>query len=77
MLSFKDEPLDQVLDRFNRYAAKPITVGDGNAAHLRVSGTFDANDANGLIEGLQAMFDVRARETDTGIELVAPKPAGR
>ena len=83
MLSFKDEPLDQVLDRFNRYAPKPMVAGDANAARLRISGTFDANDANGLIEGLQAMFAVRVSEDDASVKfalpratLLAARPAG-
>lgn len=74
MLSFKDEPLSQVIDRFNRYARKPIVMGDSDAARLRMSGTFDANDTNGLIEGLQAMFAVRAQETDSAIKLDVPTP---
>ena len=37
MLSFKDEPLDQVLDRFNRCTRKPMVAGNANAhlAYLR------------------------------------------
>ncbi|MEO9133185.1 MAG: FecR domain-containing protein [Sphingomonas sp.] len=72
MLSFKDERLDQVLDRFNRYATKPMVAGNTNAARLRVSGTFDANDANGLIEGLQAMFAVRVSEDDASVKFDLP-----
>lgn len=69
MLAFKDEPLVQVLDRFNRYAHKPMAVGDGNAARLRISGTFDASDVDGFVEGLQTVFNVRARMDDDAVKL--------
>jgi ferric-dicitrate binding protein FerR (iron transport regulator) len=69
MLSFEDEPLDQVLDRFNRYARKPMVVGDANSAGLRISGTSDANDTDGPVEGLQAMFNVQVQEDDAAVKL--------
>lgn len=69
MLSFKDEPLGQVVYRFNRYARKPLVVSDTDTAQLRISGTFDATDTNGLIEGLNAAFGVRAKENIDSVKL--------
>jgi transmembrane sensor len=69
MLAFKDEPLGQVVDRFNRYARKPLATGDSKAARLRISGTFDASDVDGFVEGLQTVFNVRARPEDDAVKL--------
>src|SRR5690606_30755436 len=43
-LVFEDEPLDLVVERMNRYATRPLAIGDAGAAGVRVSGVFTAGD---------------------------------
>ncbi|WP_165187827.1 FecR family protein [Caulobacter soli] len=71
LLVFEDEPLDVVVDRMNRYAAKPLVVGDAATGRLRISGVFRAGDTEGLVQGLAAGFDVKARTSAQSIALFA------
>ncbi len=71
LLVFEDEPLDIVVDRMNRYAAKPLVVGDAVTGRLRISGVFRAGDTEGLVQGLAAGFDVKARTSAQSTALFA------
>ena len=71
LLVFEDEPLDIVVDRMNRYAVKPLVVGDADTGRLRISGVFRAGDTEGLIQGLAAGFDVKARTSGQSTALFA------
>ncbi len=71
LLVFEDEPLDIVVDRMNRYAVKPLVVGDAATGRLRISGVFRAGDTEGLVQGLAAGFDVTARTSAQSIALFA------
>jgi len=68
-LVFEDESLPTVVERMNRYAERPLSVGDAGAARLRVSGVFRAGDTDALVQGLAAAFDVKARNGPDGIVL--------
>lgn len=57
---FKDDPLGVVVDRMNRYAARPLVPGDARTAALRISGVFHAGDTASLVQGLAA-FGVAVR----------------
>jgi transmembrane sensor len=59
-LVFEDVSLGVAVERMNRYAAKPLIVGDEGAASLRISGVFRAGDTDALVQGLAAAFDVQA-----------------
>jgi transmembrane sensor len=61
-LVFEDEPLPLAVERMNRYAAKPLRIGDPAAASVRISGVFRAGDETAFLSGLQAAFGVRARD---------------
>jgi transmembrane sensor len=78
-LVFEDEPLGLVIERMNRYAETPLSLGDPAAADLRISGVFRAGDTEALVQGLAAAFDVKARNGPNGVELFggqARRPAG-
>ncbi|MBI1198612.1 MAG: DUF4880 domain-containing protein [Phenylobacterium sp.] len=68
-LVFEDESLAAVVERMNRYAERPLLIGDAGAARLRVSGVFRAGDTDALVQGLTAAFDVQARAGANGIVL--------
>lgn len=77
-LVFEDESLPTVVERMNRYADRPLTIGNARAAGLRVSGVFRAGDTDALVQGLAAAFDVKARKGPDGIVLFkdeTPRPA--
>lgn len=68
-LVFDDESLNTVVERMNRYAERPLSVGNAGAARLRVSGVFRAGDTEALVQGLAAAFNVKARSGPDGIVL--------
>jgi transmembrane sensor len=76
-LVFEDEPLPVVIERMNRYAAKPLAIGNAAAANVRISGVFRAGDTDALVQGLSAAFNVQAREGPSAITLLkgSVKPA--
>lgn len=74
-LVFEDESLSTVVERMNRYAERPLVIGDAAAARLRVSGVFRAGDTDALVQGLAAAFDVKARNGPDGVTLFKDEPA--
>lgn len=61
-LEFVDEPLASAVERVNRYARKPISIGDAAAAGERISGVFTADDTRAFIEGVTAVAALQAEE---------------
>jgi len=74
-LVFEDESLATVVERMNRYAERPLLIGDAGAANLRVSGVFRAGDTDALVQGLAAAFDVKARSGPGGVTLFRDEAA--
>jgi transmembrane sensor len=77
-LTFEDDPLGVVAERMNRYSEKPLTIADEATARVRISGVFRAGDIDALLQGLDAAFNVKARQGATSITLIkvgADKPA--
>jgi transmembrane sensor len=68
-LVFDDERLGVVVERMNRYAERPLAIGDAAAADVRISGVFRAGDTDALVQGVAAAFDVKARSGPTGVTL--------
>lgn len=66
---FEDESLPAVVERMNRYAERPLAIGDAGAAQLKVSGVFRAGDTNALVQGLAAAFGIRTRPGPDGLML--------
>lgn len=75
-LIFNDEPLPRVVERINRYADRPLRLGDDSARALRVSGVFRAGDTGALVQGLQAAFHVRVREEPNAVAIFGRDPSG-
>jgi transmembrane sensor len=61
-LEFVDEPLAAAVERVNRYSRDPILVGDPAAGKVRISGIFTAGDTRAFIEGVTAVYPLRAEE---------------
>lgn len=59
-LVFADEPLAAAVERINRYTHRKLEIGDADAGRLRINGVFDAGDTEGFVEGITAVFPVRA-----------------
>jgi transmembrane sensor len=63
----------------NRYAERPLVIGDPRAANLRISGVFRAGDTDALVQGLAVTFGVQAQSKPDAITLfkdVTAAPAG-
>jgi transmembrane sensor len=69
-LVFEDEALPIVVERMNRYADKPLIVGDAAAAETRISGVFRAGDTDALLQGLATAFNVQSRMAADSIVLL-------
>ncbi|MDF0541375.1 FecR domain-containing protein [Sphingobium sp. H39-3-25] len=59
-LEFDNEPLDEVLDEFNRYRRAPIMIGDPRIASTMITGRFGLNESNEFVSALESSFDIRA-----------------
>jgi transmembrane sensor len=49
------EPLASLVDRFNRYLARPLVLRDARAAAVPVSGAFRVDDPQALVDAMGAM----------------------
>jgi len=63
-LEFVDEPLAIAVERMNRYARNPVSIGDSAAGSVHVSGVFAAGDTRAFIEGITAVSPVRVEVRD-------------
>lgn len=68
-LVFEATPLSEVIQDFNRYSLKPLTVEDPQLLSLHVSGTFDARDSAQIIQFLSERFGLVAHDSASGIRL--------
>jgi transmembrane sensor len=68
-LIFRDVPLALAVARVNRYSRTPLRLGDAQVARIRISGLFRAGDTAAFVEGVTAVFAVRARNRADGIVL--------
>ena len=59
-VAFDDLPLPLAVERMNRYLREPLVVGDGAAAQVRVSGSFDGDAPAGFLDALRQLDGVRA-----------------
>ena len=63
-LMFDDEPLSSVVERVNRYSGTRIVIDDPKVGTMRISGVFNAGDANGFVEIVSHYLPVRAVTVD-------------
>jgi transmembrane sensor len=68
-LVFDATPLSDVIEDFNRYSPRPLTIDDPQLLSLHVSGTFDARDSAQIIRFLSERFGLVAHESTNGIRL--------
>jgi transmembrane sensor len=65
-LMFDNEPLSSVVQRVNRYSAKPIVIADAKAGALRVSGVFRAGDTQGFLRMVTTYLPLSAAYGENG-----------
>ena len=65
-LVFQDQPLDAVIQEFNRYRTHPLVLDDPALAALRISGVFDLNDPESLIAYLGTYETVQVDRRSDG-----------
>lgn len=58
-LIFDRTPLHTVIDEFNRFGTTILVIGDTQLQSLRITGTFDADNAETLVESLNYMSGLR------------------
>jgi len=72
-LAFRLEPLRYVLEDVNRYAPKPIVLGDSEIGNLKVTGTVVGNNVSGWVASLESALGVVAVEDEDRIVLTRPR----
>jgi transmembrane sensor len=70
-LVFTDERLDLAVQRVNRYSDHRLVVR-GPAAAIPVSGAFNAGDAEGFVDGIEALYGLKAERSGRQIILTGP-----
>lgn len=70
---FRDTPLAEALDAFNRYNADRIVIADASLDALRVGGRFKLDNGSGFLRLVQQAFPIRA-ETHGGRTLLYRRP---
>jgi len=56
---FSDEPLGAAVERVNRYSDVKLSIKDPATAALPVSGTFNAGDTEGFVDGVATLYGLR------------------
>ncbi|HEX6859957.1 MAG TPA: FecR domain-containing protein [Caulobacteraceae bacterium] len=74
-LVFRNEPLADAVARVNRYADHPIRLADAAAARLEISGVFTAGDTEAFVDGVTAVFPLRARQDGENTIISSDIPA--
>lgn len=57
---FRDQTLAEAVHRLNRYSRQQVIIDDPALAQMKVSGVFDAGDAQAFAEAMQAYLPVAA-----------------
>jgi transmembrane sensor len=71
-LYYADASLSDIVDEFNRYSSKRVTIGDPAIADQRLTTSFKAGDMEGFLENLEATLDVKTTtRADGAVELRA------
>ena len=68
-LVFDSTPLSEVVQEFNRYNARPLSIDDPQVLALHISGAFRTTDSAQLIRLLSERFGLVAHDTEEGIRL--------
>ncbi|MFT4089476.1 MAG: FecR domain-containing protein [Asticcacaulis sp.] len=65
----EDVPLDRLIAEVNRFSTIPVQINDLALAEKTVSGRFKVSDPDGVLGGLEVMYEIRVRRTKNVIEL--------
>jgi transmembrane sensor len=76
-LIFKDEPLEEVVQRMQRYSSQKILIGDERAAKLRISGVFNAGDVTTFVDTVSRYLPVHATSQPDGDIVLRSAPQAR
>jgi transmembrane sensor len=57
---FRNETLSEAVHRLNRYSRQQVVIDDAALARMKVSGVFDAGDAQAFAEAMEAYLPVAA-----------------
>lgn len=63
---FRSEPLGEAVRRVNRYSRLQLEIDDPTLAQLKVSGVFEAGDAQAFAEAVESYLPVVADYSDSG-----------
>lgn len=72
-LAFRMQPLREVIEDVNRYAAKPIVLADPAIGELKVTGTVAGSNVSGWAASLEAALNIIAVEEPDRIVLRAAR----
>lgn len=76
-ISFEDEPLERVVQEFNRYTPKPIEIVTPALRSVRISGSFSIDDTEAFIAFLRTLDGVRVEVTAERIRVTSTGKSGR
>ena len=68
-LTFRDISLVDAVTEFNRYNKRQIVLADEHVGAIRLSGKFQFTQPDAFVRLLESSFGVRARRSETTIEL--------
>lgn len=68
-LVFDSTPLADVVQEFNRYNTRQLSIDDPQLLGLHISGTFGTRDSAQMVRFLSQRFGLVAHDTDTGVRL--------
>jgi transmembrane sensor len=72
---FEHTPLREAVAEINRYARRPLELGDPSLAELRISGTFSVDDVDAFARALAEVLSLSVEESEAAIVLRKRMPA--
>jgi transmembrane sensor len=76
-LEYVDQPLSSVIADVNRYAKRPVIIGDRAAGRIRFTGTVFTRTADAWVQALPNEFPVELISTGGKTLILASRPAAR
>ncbi len=73
-VAFKNDQLTAVVARMNRYASRPIVIGDASTGNLRISGVFHEGDVDGFVNTLASYLPISAHSGPDGSIVLTDAP---
>jgi transmembrane sensor len=70
-LIYRDQPLSQIAGDMNRLFARPVKLGDAEAANMRLSGVLIVDEQDAMVDRLSHLLPVRTTTTKDAIVIRA------